>query len=145
MTDLENLFILIAEDDLDDAQIIQRSFAKHPAFTKINLVKNGQELLDYLKAGDSVKPDVILSDINMPKLNGIEVLENVFDDSKLCGIPFFIYSSSNNAAYEKKCKEYGAKAFILKPFDLAEFDEIPYEVIYCLKKDQQSQKTDDSD
>ena|ERR1700741_2828173 len=145
MKALQNLFILVAEDDADDAAIIKRSFEKHAAFAKVLVVENGKELWDFLKLWDAQKPDIILSDINMPVLSGIEVLEKIAGDVNLCAIPFFMYSSSGNMVYEKKCRDLGAKGFLVKPFNLAEFDEIPYQVIYRLKKDQRDQSGNDTD
>ncbi|HEV7230253.1 MAG TPA: response regulator, partial [Bacteroidia bacterium] len=91
---------------------------------------------------DAQKPNVILSDINMPKVSGIELLKMVFDDSKLCSIPFFVYSSSGNVIYEKKCSDLGAKGFFVKPFDLMEFDNIPAQILLALKKDLQIHPND---
>lgn len=136
MTQLQNLHIIIAEDDIDDGEIIEQSFAKHPAFLKISLVKNGKELLEFLKNGLE-KPDVILTDINMPIINGLEALAEISNDIELSKITAFAYSTSINPIYESKCMQYGVKAFLIKPFVLEEFDEIPHkilDVIYGLSK-----------
>lgn len=127
MTRLKNLHIIIAEDDIDDGEIIIQSFSKHPAFSKISLVKNGKELLEFLKTGNR-KPDVILTDINMPLVNGIEALKKIADDIELSKITAFAYSTSINPLYQKKCFQYGVKAFLIKPFVLEEFDEIPHKI-----------------
>lgn len=132
MEEIKELSIVIAEDDIDDAHIITRSFNRHKAFTKVTHVKNGQELIDYLNNHISNLPDIVLTDINMPIKNGIEALSDIFHDSTLCKVPVFIYSSTINPAYERKCKELGCKGYLIKPFSLAEFDEIPYQIIYKL-------------
>jgi CheY-like chemotaxis protein len=131
MNTFNNLHIIIAEDDPDDGEIVVNSFNAHPCFSNITWVKNGQELLDFLNASEK-KPDVILTDINMPKVNGIEALEKVFSDSALCSIPVFVYSSTANPTYEKKCKELGSLAFLIKPYSLNEFYDIPYQLVYIL-------------
>ena len=128
MTQLQNLHIIIAEDDIDDGEIIEQSFSKHPAFLKISLVKNGKELLEFLKSGHDM-PDVILTDINMPIINGIEALMEISSDSQLSKITAFAYSTSINPIYESKCMQYGVKAFLIKPFALEEFDRIPHKII----------------
>jgi len=128
MTQLKNLHIIIAEDDIDDGEIIEQSFAKHPAFLKISLVKNGKELLEFLKNGND-RPDVILTDINMPIINGLEALMEISNDMELNKISTFAYSTSINPIYESKCIQYGVKAFLIKPFVLEEFDEIPHKII----------------
>jgi CheY-like chemotaxis protein len=138
MSTFNNLHIVLAEDDEDDGEIVINSFNAHPSFTKITWVKNGQELLDLLNSPEN-KPDLILTDINMPKVNGIEALEKIFNDSTLCNIPVFVYSSTVNPTYEKKCKELGSLAFLIKPYRLAEFNEIPYQLVYILNSKQSGQ------
>lgn len=128
MTPLQNLHIIIAEDDIDDGDIIGHSFAKHPSFVKISLVKNGKELLEFLKK-EQKKPDVILTDINMPIINGLEALMEISNDIELNKIITFAYSTSINPIYESKCLQYGVKAFLIKPFVLEEFDEIPHKIM----------------
>lgn len=127
MTRRNNLHIIIAEDDMDDSEIIEQSFSRHPAFTKISLVKNGKELLKFLKE-EYEKPDVILTDINMPIINGLEALFEISNDSELRNITTFAYSTSINPIYQAKCIQYGVKEFIIKPFVLEEFDEIPHKI-----------------
>jgi CheY-like chemotaxis protein len=134
MEELKDLYIIIAEDDMDDGDFVQQSFNRHPAFTQVDWVKNGKELLDILKDADRKKPDVILTDINMPIVNGIEVLEHMFHDPLLCTIPAFVYSSTVNPVYEVRCRELGIKAFLIKPFNLSHYDDIPYQIVYILNQ-----------
>lgn len=134
MSELRNLYILFAEDDFDDGEILYHSFLDHQAFDKVKWVKNGKELLDELNSNPDNKPDLILTDINMPLVNGFEALEIIFDNNLFANIPTFVYSSANNPAYQKKCKELGVKAFIEKPFSLTDLAEIPYQIIYWLNQ-----------
>ena len=134
MDQLKDLHIIIAEDDPDDGEIIHASFSKHESFTKVDVVSNGKELLDNLKDASAEKPDIILTDINMPILSGIEVLEAICDDSELSRIPAFVYSTSINPVYEVQCMKLGTKGFIIKPFRLKDFDNIPTKIIEILKK-----------
>ena len=130
---LKNLHIVIAEDDLDDGPFISDSFGRHQAFGKVTWLKNGKELIDFLNNGNEKKPDIILTDINMPVMNGIEALEMIFNDSRFSDIATFTYSSTVNPIYEEKCRELGTLAFLSKPFSLQGFDEIPYRIIYVLQ------------
>ena len=129
---LDKLRILIAEDDVDDAEFICESFSKNIRVEKVEWVKNGKELLDFLNNDYNIKPDVILTDINMPMLNGIEALEEISVDKTLSLIPVFVYSSSVNPAYEKRCRELGAFGYLIKPLDLQKFSEIPNQLIDIL-------------
>ena len=130
---LNNLSILIAEDDFDDAEIIQESFLNNSHFSKVDVVKNGQELINYLKNCNAC-PHIILTDVNMPIMDGIEALEQISKDPVLSKIPCFVYSTSLNPTYEAKCDELGVKGFIVKPYTLEEFDNIPKEIITLLSK-----------
>ncbi len=125
-----NLHILIAEDDADDGEVISESFQKHGAFHKVTLVNNGLELLEALEKGES--PDVILTDINMPILNGIEALRQINSEKNYAQIPAFVYSTTINPVYEKQCVELGSRGFLIKPYDLQGFDDIPEKILALL-------------
>jgi len=128
----KELHILIAEDDPDDAETILESFEKHPAFKRVDIVINGKELLNYLN-GDGDKPDVILTDINMPIVNGIEALAAIHENDAISGIPTFVYSTAVNPTYEAQSAALGTKGFLIKPFTLHEFDEIPNKILKILE------------
>lgn len=137
MQESKNLHILIAEDDPDDGEIIIESFSRHQSFSKVDWVKNGRELLDFLENNKTFKPDVILTDLNMPLMNGIEALQKIHEVHELSDIPLFVYSSTINPIYAVKCRELGTKAFLIKPFDLRGFDDIPKQIIAALYADKQ--------
>ncbi|MEH6679879.1 MAG: response regulator [Sediminicola sp.] len=128
----ENLHILIAEDDDDDAMIIEDIFKGNTSFSMIDIVRNGQELLDYLQ--HTAIPDIILTDINMPIMNGIEALKSIFGSNDLRKIPCFVYSTSINPLYESKCKKLGVKGYLVKPLSLEAFQEIPKTILALLEK-----------
>ena len=129
-----NLHIIIAEDDLDDAEIITDSFLKHPAFSKVDLVKNGLELLQFLRDKGNHQPDMILTDLNMPIMNGIDALKAICDDKDIASIPAFVYSTSVNPIYEAACKEIGTRGFLVKPMEIKGFYEIPDKMLESLIK-----------
>ena len=129
---LNNLHIVIADDDEDDGMLIVKSFEINECYTKVSLVKNGQELLDYLNNKDIEIPDVILTDINMPIMDGIEALVEIMNNAHLKTIPCFVYSTAINPAYEARFRELGIKDFIIKPYSLEEFDDIPTKIISTL-------------
>jgi len=135
MTEVKTFHIVIAEDDYDDADIVQQSFESNGNFTKIELVKNGLELLDLLRSCEDC-PDVILTDINMPIMSGIEALKEIYTDPALKLIPCFVYSTSINPKYEAQCKELGVKGFLIKPYSFEEFDNIPAVIVEALSSEQ---------
>jgi CheY-like chemotaxis protein len=124
----QQLFILIAEDDADDSAIIRLCFENHPAFTKIVIVDNGRELVDFLRNAEP-RPDIILTDINMPMVNGIEALMAINNDNSLNTIIRFVYSTTINPVYRAKCIKFGAIGFFIKPYNLKEFGLIPEKML----------------
>jgi CheY-like chemotaxis protein len=127
------LHIIIAEDDKDDCEIIRDAFEQHVAYLKVDVVGNGVELLQLLNDGQK-KPDVILTDLNMPIMSGIEALKEIYDNTKLRSIPTFVYSTTINPIYEAKCRELGIRGFLIKPYMLEEFREIPKKIIEILNR-----------
>ena len=126
---LKKLHILIAEDDDDDAELVRLSFTKNQQCGQIDLVSNGVELLDYLKLNRANPPHLILTDLNMPKKNGYEALQEIFDDVDFSKIPVFIYSTTINPSYAIKCKAFGARDFIIKPSNLDAFESMPDRIL----------------
>ena len=134
MTKLNNLHIIIAEDDEDDADVISEIFNKNPHFDKVSLVSNGEELLNYLKNTANEIPDVILTDINMPIIDGIEALQEILNTETLKSIPCFIYSTSINPSYKEKCDSLGVKGYLIKPYSIEGFEEIPKQIIKIIEQ-----------
>jgi CheY-like chemotaxis protein len=131
-TEVKDLHIIIAEDDLDDGEFMYKSFMKHPSFRKVDWAKNGKALLEMLQ--DNKKPDIILTDINMPIISGIEAIEALFRDPDYSTIPIFACSSTSNPIYKTKCMALGTKGFLVKPFDLFEYDLFPSHIVSVLGK-----------
>ncbi len=125
---LKDLYILIAEDDEDDAETIKETFENHESFYKVVLVKNGEELIRFLNNNKTQLPDVILTDFNMPFKNGYEALLDISKDADLRSIPVFIYSTTINPTYVDQCKAIGARDFLTKPFNLNHFTSIPEKI-----------------
>lgn len=133
MAEKYNLHIIIAEDDNDDADVIFETFTQNPNFGKVSLVPNGEELLNYLKDAANETPDVILTDINMPILDGIEALEEILNTQELKDIPCFVYSTSINPSYKEKCDVLGVKAYLIKPYSFEAFEEIPKKILSIIE------------
>lgn len=133
MPEKYNLHIVIAEDDMDDADVITETFTNNPNFSKVSLVANGEELLNYLKNDQNENPDVILTDINMPIIDGIEALQEILSNDKLKNIPCFVYSTSINPSYKEKCDDMGVKAYLIKPYSFEAFAEIPKTILSIIQ------------
>jgi CheY-like chemotaxis protein len=119
--------ILLAEDDLGDANLTLEVFKSSTMPVEITRVKDGEEALAYLKKeGDYAfvpSPDLIFLDINMPRVNGLEVLEVIKNDSELKKIPVLMLTCSRSDEDKKKAYESKANFYMVKPTDLNEFFE----------------------
>lgn len=123
------LSILIAEDDKDDAFFIHSTFRESGLFERIELVSNGEELMKHLNNEQLILPDIILTDLNMPKMTGYEALENIRLSTRLQCIPIVVFSTSDNPGIINRCIKLGACSFLIKPFELKEYENIPAKII----------------
>lgn len=114
--------ILLVEDNPDDYEATLRSLKKNHFMNPVHWCKSGKEALDYLcKEGsyandDSVrKPDLVLLDLNMPGIDGRQVLERLKSDNELRSIPVVILTTSSDAKDVEQCYTIGASTYIQKP------------------------------
>ncbi len=118
---MKNLFILIAEDDADDRFLMQKAIDEVGyADVTVRFVENGVELLADLNNTKTQKltdnyPKFILLDLNMPKMDGREVLKNIKTDEEFRKIPVIIFSTTKNQLEVKRCYDLGANTYIVKP------------------------------
>jgi CheY-like chemotaxis protein len=120
-------YILLADDNEDDLELETRALAQYRLANEIVVVRDGVEALDFLyRRGDfidrtSVEPLVVLLDINMPRVNGLEVLEAMKCDPNLRLIPVVMLTSSRQGPDVERCYALGANAYVVKPVDFAQF------------------------
>jgi CheY-like chemotaxis protein len=122
--------IIVIEDDVDDQDILQEIFEKLGYKNKISYFIDGNEALDYLNETD-VQPFLILSDINMPKLNGFELRNKVFTNSKLqekC-IPYLFFTTGANKKAVSDAYRLSVQGFFLKPTTIPQFQETIRKII----------------
>jgi CheY-like chemotaxis protein len=114
---MEQFRIIIADDDDDDFFIIKQTFNEFSIKHKIDHVADGRQLLDNLnsmKGRPEEFPDLILMDINMPKVDGIKALQLIRKSVALLHIPVIMYSTTADQEQIKKCSAIGANGFITK-------------------------------
>lgn len=120
-------YILLADDNEDDLEMEQRALAQYRLANEIVVVRDGAEALDYLyRRGEFANrapadPLVLLLDINMPRVNGIEVLQQMKNDPKLRNVPVVMLTSSRQGPDVEQCYALGANAYVLKPVDFGQF------------------------
>jgi CheY-like chemotaxis protein len=126
--DFHNIEILFAEDSLDDAALTIRALKKSGFTNKLYHVKDGAEALDFLYCkGDYAprnmmeKPKLILLDLKMPKISGLQVLEKIKSDPIFKSVPVVILTSSKENPDIEKCYSFGANSYIVKPVDSDNF------------------------
>jgi CheY-like chemotaxis protein len=124
----EDVEILFAEDSVDDAILTIRALTKSGFTNKLHHVKDGAEALDfiycrgiYASRNSKQNPKLILLDLKMPKVTGIQVLEKVKSDPNIKSIPVVILTSSKEDPDIKKCYDLGANSYIVKPVDSNNF------------------------
>jgi two-component system, response regulator len=121
--------ILLVEDNGADAELTIRELKKHNMANNLVHLKNGQEAIDFIFAAGDYEgrrlvehtPKVILLDIQMPKVNGIEVLEKIKADERTRNIPVVMLTSSKEDPDVQKCYAIGANSYIVKPVNFEGF------------------------
>lgn len=120
--------ILLVEDNLDDVDITLRAFRKVRVANTVHVVRDGQEALDFLfregdygDRADAPQPDVILLDLNLPKVNGLEVLDKIRASDGLSTIPVIVLTVSEGQEDVGKSYKLGANTYITKPVDFEKF------------------------
>jgi two-component system, chemotaxis family, response regulator Rcp1 len=120
--------VLLVEDSRADARLIQEVFSDEKISVNVNVVRDGEQALCYLrKQGEyenSSRPDLILLDLNMPKKDGREVLAEIKTDPVLGSIPVVILTTPRSEEDILKSYKLQASCFVTKPIDLEQFVEI---------------------
>jgi two-component system, response regulator len=120
--------ILLVEDNEDDLVIIQEVFEDMKLASIVNTVRDGEEALAYLQRKGKYKvarmPDIVLLDINMPKKNGFEVLEEMKNDPRLQSLPVIMLTTSHREEDVVRAYEKGACSYIHKLVDLDQFKQL---------------------
>ncbi|EGG95150.1 Two-component system response regulator [gamma proteobacterium IMCC1989] len=120
--------ILMVEDNPADVELTKEAFNEGKLNNVLNVVSDGEEALNYLhKRGrftDAKTPDIVLLDLNLPKVNGKEVLAEMKGNKDLSYIPVIILSSSEDTADIKTAYELNANSFVTKPVAIDDFLEV---------------------
>ena len=119
--------ILLVEDDPRDAELTLAALVEFNSANRVAVVSDGEQALDYLhrrgkfqtRAGDD--PAVVLLDLKIPKVNGVELLRRIRADQKLKSIPVVIFSSSRIESDVMECYREGVNGYVVKPVDFFEF------------------------
>jgi CheY-like chemotaxis protein len=119
------IHILLVEDNEGDIILTTEALTEGKVINSISVVKNGEDAISFLekkeKYPDAVTPDLVLLDINLPKMNGHQVLKNIKKNKKLKHIPVIIFTTSSSEKDIAESYSNDANYFISKPVDIEEF------------------------
>jgi CheY-like chemotaxis protein len=112
------------EDNPLDVALTRRVFSRQGIEISITHAGDGVEAVDFLLSGSAPLPTLILLDLNLPKMDGIEVLKEIRGNPKLHHIPVIMLTTSGRAEDVLRSYSAGANAYIIKPVDLGEFQQV---------------------
>ena len=116
--------ILLVEDGRVDTMITQRAFKELKIPNQLLATGNGEEALEYLKNENTEKPCLVLLDLNMPRMNGIEFLEIIKQDDNLKKIPVIILTTSNEKKDKIESFRLSVAGYMVKPIEYQQFVEM---------------------
>jgi len=127
----EHAVILLAEDEEDYVLLIQRAFAQAKIPNPLHVVWNGQEAISYLKGDGKYSnreeyplPDLLLLDLRMPRVNGLEVLQWIRAQPGLAPLRVLVLTSSDQIRDVNEAYKLGANSFLVKPMDFQDFAQL---------------------
>jgi len=123
--DLQSVDILLVEDNPDHVELILRALRENNLLNQVHVVTNGEEALDFLyqrgKYANAPRPGLILLDIKLPRVDGIEVLRRIKADPELRSIPTVMLTTSAGEQEIVESYSCGANSYIVKPLDFDQF------------------------
>lgn len=131
--------ILLIEDGLMDARVTIEALRTGQMPHRVTLVRDGQEALLFLRRQDrfaqAPRPDLILLDLNLPKISGLDLLREFRQDESLCHLPVVVLTASEHDADRSQCTEYQVDHFMSKPVNLEKFLAVVKALRKCWRDD----------
>jgi CheY-like chemotaxis protein len=137
MPNLNNLHILLVEDDQDDVELMQDALKDNGVPFKMDVVRQGDKVIPFLKSCKNF-PNVILLDLNLPKMHGREVLSRIKLSEDFKHIPVAILTTSSSETERKFCLSAGASHFLTKPSTVEGFNKTIEAIKRITLQDQKS-------
>ena len=126
--------ILLVEDDPGDQELARRASEVAGLRAELRVASDGAEALDYLQQreryappGDAPRPDLVLLDLNMPRMDGRELLRHMRADPQLVSVPVVVLTTSDQRSDIAECYKLGCNSYVTKPADLTDF-------VQCLQR-----------
>jgi two-component system response regulator len=131
MKGLETAEILLVEDNADDAELALRALRKRGITVPVRVSRDGAEAIEYFfgagsgTSGETVRiPQIVLLDLKLPKVGGLEVLRRLRQDERTRAVPVVVLTSSREEADVRQAYLSGANSYIVKPVDFESFMEV---------------------
>jgi CheY-like chemotaxis protein len=134
MNQYEHVQILLVEDSTQDAELTRRALRRHNVANEVHWVRDGVEALDYLfcegsfAGRDTGPPKLVLLDMKMPRMDGLQVLERLKGDARTRAIPVVMLTSSREESDLVESYALGVNSYIVKPVDFEQFAEVVSQV-----------------
>ncbi len=113
--------ILIVENDEDEQYFMREGFAANGQFEILSVLRNGNELFEWLQKHPGKHPDLILSDLNMPGKNGYDIIAEIRASPEYAHLPLIITSTSSTPVIIQRCLALGATHYLVKPDTFVEY------------------------
>ena len=129
MPKIEEVAILLVEDDPGHARLIEKNLRRSNVTNAIHVVSDGQQAIDYLfcegeyTGSQCASPLLVLLDLNMPVLDGYQVLERMKADERTKRIPVIVLTTTDDSREVHRCYELGCNVYITKPVEYEKFSE----------------------
>jgi chemotaxis family two-component system response regulator Rcp1 len=125
LSELNLITILLVEDNPGDVRLVQEIFQDGKIYNRLQIARDGEQAMDFIRQRgdfkDAPRPDLILLDLNLPKKNGAEVLEEIKNDPILHSIPIIILTASKAEEDIARAYDHYANCYLTKPIDLNQF------------------------
>ncbi len=122
---LDEIQILLVEDNPGDVRLTKEALRGAKVANELHVVGDGEEAIEFMRQRgrhrDAPQPDIVLLDLNLPRIDGVEVLADIKSDPELAKIPIIVLTSSSAEADIQRAYELHANCFISKPVDFTEF------------------------
>lgn len=128
MKAIEEIELLLVEDNPADAEMTMRALRRNNLANRLHWVKDGAEALDYLFSAGRKKPKLVLLDLKMPKVDGIEVLRRLKADVATRALPVVVMTSSNEEKDVVESYRFGVNSYIVKPVEFEAFQQTVAEI-----------------
>jgi CheY-like chemotaxis protein len=132
MSSVDDVRILLVEDNPRDVELMMRAFKKNNLANQITLAKDGVEALEYLfaKEESGQLPKVVLLDLKLPRVSGIEVLQRIRADPRTNLLPVVVMTSSHEERDVIEAYKLGVNSYVVKPMDFDQFVRVVAELGY---------------